>query len=553
MAPMQLRIGKVFAVFVILLAAAGARTFYLGALQAGRLRQVADGQQLTEVTVPALRGAILDRNGVALAVSEPGDDISATPYQVKNPVAAASAIAAILGLPESTLEADLTKPDTGFVYLERRVPDATAQRIAALKIPGITLTPVAIRDYPDDALAAQVLGTVGVDGNGLAGLEFSENSVLAGTNGVRREINDALGAPISVDEVKQAKAGKSIQLTLDSSLENAVENVLAGVGAEYSPQSATAIVMNPQSGAILAMANWPRVNANDIGAAPASALDNRAVEMNFEPGSTFKVVAIAGALQDGLTTPESYFYLPTSLTFYNRTIHDDETRGPETLTTAQILAQSSNVGEIEIGEKLGAERFSYWVHRLGFGSLTGVDLPGEEEGIVPSLDQYSGVSMGNLPIGQGEAVTPLQLTALYAAIANGGILRPPHIVGAVGGKPTPEPVGHRVFGSAVASELRSMLQGVLAPGGTASQVSIPGYQLAGKTGTANEVVAGSDQYSTTAYDSSFVGFAPAHDPKVVVLVEVSDPQGSIDGGEVAAPAFGQIMSFALPYLEIPPG
>ncbi|HEX3872777.1 MAG TPA: penicillin-binding protein 2 [Solirubrobacteraceae bacterium] len=550
---MQLRIGKLFAVFVILLAAAGARTFYLGAFQAGKLREVADGQQLTEVAVPALRGAILDRNGVPLAISEPGDDISATPYLVRNPTSAASRIASILRIPASTVEADLTKRNTGFVYVERRVPDATAQQVAALRIPGIALTPVAIRDYPDNDLAAQVLGTVGVDGNGLAGLEFSENSTLSGTSGVRREINDALGDPISVDEVKAARPGKPIRLTLDSSLENAVENVLAKVGSTYSPQSATAIVMNPQTGAILAMANWPGVNANNVGAAPASALDNRAVQMNFEPGSTFKVVAIGGALQDGLVTPTTNFYLPTSLQIYDRTIHDDETRPAEEATTSEILAQSSNIGAVEIGGKLGPTRFNYWVNRLGFGSLTGVDLPGEEQGIVPKPSQYSGVSMGNLPIGQGESVTPMQLTTLYAAIANGGILRPPHIVGAVDGKPTPEPVGHRVFDPSVASELRSMLQGVLAPGGTASQVSIPGYELAGKTGTANEVVAGSDQYSTSAYDASFVGFAPARDPKVVVSVEVSDPQGAIDGGQVAAPAFGQIMSFALPYLEIPPG
>jgi cell division protein FtsI (penicillin-binding protein 3) len=554
MAPLiHRRIGRLFAVFVILLAVAGARSFYLGAFQAGRLRQVADGQQLTDVTVPAMRGAILDRNGVPLAVSEPGDDISATPYLVTDPSAAAAEISPILQVPAATLETDLTKPNTGFVYLERGVPDATAQAVAKLRIPGVALTPVAIREYPENELAAQVIGTVGVDGNGLAGLEFSENSVLSGTNGVRREINDALGDPISVDDVKAARPGKPITLTLDATLENAIENVLAGVGAQYSPQSATAIAMDPQTGAILAMANWPRVNANDFADSPLSAQDNRAVEMNFEPGSTFKVVAIGGALQDGLVTPQTSFYLPSDLQFYNRTIHDDEPRGPETLTTAQILAQSSNVGAIEIGERLGPTRFNYWVDRLGFGSLTGVDLPGEEQGIVLNPSQYSGVSMGNLPIGQGESVTPIQLATLYSAIANGGVLRPPHIVAAVAGQPTPEPAGHQVFDPAVASELRGMLEGVLAPGGTASQVSIPGYELAGKTGTANEVVAGSDQYSTTAYDASFVGFAPASDPKLLLLVEVSDPQGGIYGAQVAAPAFGKIMSFALPYLKIPPG
>jgi len=552
MAPMQLRIGKLFAVFVILLAAAGVRTFYLGAFQAGKLRQVADGQQLSEVKMPALRGAILDRNGVPLAISQAGEDISATPYLVKQPVAAATRIAAILGLRESTVENALTKPNTGFVYIERGVPEATAQRVAGLHIPGLTLTPVGLRSYPAGPLAAQVLGTVGVDGNGLAGLEYSKNSVLSGANGVRREINDARGEPISVVDVKAARPGRAVTLTLDSSLENAVENVLAAVGAQYRPQSATAIVMDPQSGAILAMANWPRVNANDVTAAPASAATNRAVGMDFEPGSTFKVVAIGGALQDGLVTPSTNFYLPASLQIYDRTIHDAEARGPEEATVAQILAKSSNIGAIEIGGKLGGARFNHWVSRLGFGRPTGVDLPGEERGIVPQPSQYSGVSMGNLPIGQGESVTPLQLTSAYAAIANGGILRPPHIVGAIDGKPMPTPAGRRVFDPGVASELRDMLRGVLAPGGTASQVAIPGYQLAGKTGTANEVVTGTAGYSKTAYDASFVGFAPAGDPQVLVSVEVSAPRGAIYGSEVAAPAFGQIMSFALPYLKIPP-
>jgi cell division protein FtsI (penicillin-binding protein 3) len=550
MAPMQLRIGKLFAVFVILLAAAAARTFYLGAFQAGKLRQVADGQQLTKIDVPALRGAILDRNGVPLAVSQAGEDISATPYLVKAPVAEATRIAGILGVPESSVESALTKTGTGFVYVRRGVPEATAQRVAALHIPGVALTPVGLRSYPAGPLAAQVLGTVGIDGKGLAGLEYSKNALLHGSDGVRREVNDARGGPISVSDVKVARPGKSITLTLDSSLQNAVENVMAAVGAKYSPQNATAIVMDPQSGAILAMANWPRVSANE--AAPPSARINRAVGLNFEPGSTFKIVAIGGALQDGLVTPSTNFYLPTTLKIYDRTIHDAEVRGPETASVAQIMAKSSNIGAIEIGGKLGGSRFNHWVDQLGFGRRTGVDLPGEEQGIVPPPSRYSGVSMANLPIGQGESVTPLQMTSAYAAIANGGILRPPHIVGAIDGRPTPTPAGQRVFDPGVAAALRDMLRGVLAPGGTASQVTIPGYQLAGKTGTAQEVVPGSSTYSKTAYDASFVGFAPAGDPKVVVSVEVSAPQGAINGGEVAAPAFGQIMSFALPYLKIPP-
>ena len=239
----------------------------------------------------------------------------------------------------------------------------------------------------------------------------------------------------------------------------------------------------------------------------------------------------------------------------DRTIHDDTEHGDETLTTAQILAQSSNVGAIKIGMLEGASGFNSWVHRFGFGARTGVELPGEEIGEVLPLSHYSGSSMGNLPIGQGQLVTPIQMASAYAAIANGGILRPPHII-ELGGRVAPSraPAGHRVISSTTAAALRQMLEGVLAPGGTASEVSIPGYQLAGKTGTASKVDPATGEYSKTAYVASFMGFAPASHPKLLCAVIVDEPQsGSIFGGTVAAPAFGQIMCFALPYLRIPPG
>jgi cell division protein FtsI (penicillin-binding protein 3) len=551
MTSMQGRIVKLFGLFVVLLLVAAGRSLYLGVYKAGSLRQVALSQQLSVVPVPAVRGTIFDRNGLQLAVSEPADDISATPYLVRDPVAAGIQLAPLLG---STPDAVTTKLSTrgGFVYLARHVPDARAREIAALKLPGITLTPVGLRSYPDDSLASQVLGTVGVDGQGLSGLEYSEDRVLHGSDGRQNVVHDALGAPISVEDVKPARAGRSLELTLDAAIESQVENTLGLVGARFRPKQATAIVMDPRTGAILAMANWPRVDANDVGGAPVAARQNHAVSMVYEPGSTFKIVAVSGALQDGLVNPATSLYLPVSLTFYDRTIHDDETRGPVSLTPGEILAQSSNVGAVTIGGLLGRQRFAGWVADLGFGHPTGADLPGEERGIVPTLPEYSGSSMANLPIGQGVSVTPLQLATAYAAIANGGTLRPPHIVAAIGGTPTPEPAGHRVLDADVAAEVRQMLRGVLAPGGTASEVSVPGYQLAGKTGTANVAVPGG--YSTTQFVASFVGFAPAADPKVLVAVVVDDPQGgSYSGGEVAAPAFGRIMSFVLPYLKIPPG
>ena len=547
------RIGLLFGLFVVLLAIGAVRSLYLGAFAAARLRQAAVNQQVTRAVVPALRGTIVDRNGIPLAVSQAADDIFATPYLVKDAVATGRQLAPLLGLAPDSLTTKLATRHSGFVYLARGVADATAQQIAKLHIAGIGMNPVQHRDYPNRMLAAQVLGAVGIDGHGLSGLEYSRDRLLSGSNGVRQTISDAIGQPISIRDVRAARPGTSIALSLDAAIESRVESVLAGVGATYRPKDATAIVMDPNTNEILAMANWPRVDANALGAAPAYALENRAVGFNYEPGSTFKAVTIAGALSDGLVTPDTSFVLPPQIQVADRTIHDAEARGTETLSVARILAQSSNVGAITIGLKLGRVRFDQWVRAFGFGSPTGADLPGEERGQVLPVQRYSGSSMGNLPIGQGESVTPLQIATAYSAIANGGILRPPHIVRSIGGRGLPTPAGRRVISPAVAVELRQMLEGVLAPGGTASEVSIPGYKLAGKTGTANKIDPATGQYSSSRYVASFVGFAPAQNPKLLVAVMVDEPQGAIYGGAVAAPAFGQIMSFALPYLRIPPG
>jgi cell division protein FtsI (penicillin-binding protein 3) len=261
---------------------------------------------------------------------------------------------------------------------------------------------------------------------------------------------------------------------------------------------------------------------------------------------------VAGALMDHKVTPSTPFNVPPQLQVADRTIHDAEDHGYETLTTAQILAQSSNIGADLIAAKVGRTRFDHWIRTFGFGKPTGIDLAGEESGIVPQLKQYSGSTMGNLPIGQGLAVTPIQMAAAYSAIANGGILRPPHIIERQGDSTVPIPRGRRIIKPAVAAQLRSMLVGVLGPGGTASEASIPGYKLAGKTGTAQKPDPVHGGYSDTKFVASFVGFAPADDPRLLVAVMVDEPQGEIYGGLVAAPAFQAITSFALPYLGIPP-
>jgi cell division protein FtsI/penicillin-binding protein 2 len=552
-AVVQRRIGAIFGLFFILLVLAAGRTAYLGVLRGGSLRKAASNQQLTNEAVTAQRGAITDRNGIDLAVSEPARDLSADPYLIADPLGAAQRLAPLLGQTQASVLRKLSQR-TGFVYLARGMPAKQAQPVLALKIPGVSGTPVMRRVYPRGPLASQVLGLVGTEGKGLAGLEYARDSQLRGRSGERRVVSDAIGQPVSITESRPVLAGQSLALTLDANIQQRTEDVLGAVARVFNPKDATAIVMDPRSGAILAVANWPQVNPNDSGAAPAGALEDRAVGFNYEPGSTFKAVAVSGALQQGLITPNTPFNIPDQIQVADRTIHDDTEHPEETLTTSQILARSSNVGAIKIGALEGSSSFNGWVHRFGFGAPTGVDLSGEEAGVTLPLSHYSGSSMGNLPIGQGELVTPMQMASAYAAIANGGILRPPHIVRAVGGKPQFIPAGHRIISAAAAAAVRHMLEGVLAPGGTASEVSIPGYQLAGKTGTASKIDPATGEYSKSAYVASFIGFAPAANPKLLCAVVVDEPQsGSIFGGTVAAPAFGQIMSFALQYLGIAPG
>jgi len=546
------RIGLLFVVFVLLLGTAVLRATYLGTIQGSTLRRAAATQQVSTVSVPAARGAITDRNGVELAVSEPANDVAATPFLVKDPARLAGRLAPLLGRPAAEVLGKLADRRRGFVYLAREIPAAQGVKIAALRVNGLQLIPRTHRSYPRAWLASQLLGTVGTDGAGLAGLEYAQEAALHGRDGRRRVVGDALGQPIDMRDLQTMAPGQTVRLTIDAAIQDQVEQVLQNVGQTYRPKGATALVMDPRTSEVLAMANWPRVDAGDVAGAPAYARQNRAVGFTYEPGSTFKAFTVAGALEDHLVTPSTPFNLPVNLQVADRQIHDAETRGVETRTVAQILAQSSNVGAVEIGQRLGARRFDEWVRRFGFGRPSGVDLPGEERGLVLPLGSYSGSSMGNLPIGQGESVTPMQMAAAYAAIADGGVLRPPRVVRSVGGRVAPVAPGRRVISPEVAASVRHMLKGVLAAGGTATEAAIPGYDLAGKTGTANKPDPRTGKYSTSKYVSSFVGFAPARHPRLLVTVMVDEPQGAIYGGTVAAPAFQKIIGFALPYLGIAP-
>jgi cell division protein FtsI (penicillin-binding protein 3) len=547
----QRRIGFLFAVFLTLLLIGGLKAAWLGVVKAGTLKRAAVTQQESDITVPARRGAIMDRHGVELAVSQPAVTIAATPYLVKDPAATAARLAGPLGKPEDELLHQLARRDAGFAYLARRVSPDRARRVQRMNIEGLEFIPEFERVYPREWMASQLLGVTGTDHQGLAGLEYSLDEFLRGRDGERRLTKDALGDAIQLSETRPTVPGSPVRLTLDAAIQERAEDVLAEVGEVHRPKGATAIVMDPRDGGILALANWPQVNANALGDAPAYARQNRAIGATYEPGSTFKAFTVAGALEEGEVTPDTQFNLPPTIRVADREIGESHPVGYRTLTTRGILEQSSNVGAIMIGQRLGATAFDRWVRRFGFGKATGIDLPGEERGIVLDVADYSGASMGNLPMGQGIAVTPMQMATAYAAIANGGILRPPHIVEDVGSRAARKPKGHRIISEATAASLRRMLEGVFGPGGTASGAGIDGYVLAGKTGTAEKP----DEYggySKTKFVSSFVGFAPARRPRLLVAVMVDEPSGDIYGGTVAAPAFRKITSFALQYLRIPP-
>src|SRR5690349_20222044 len=542
------RIGLLFGCFLLCFLVITVRALWLQGVQGAKLASEAAYQQTDVVNVPGLRGDLLDRRGNKLAASEDAATIYATPYQVKDPPQAAAKLAPILKESKAEVLAALTA-ESGFSYLAHKVDLGTAARIEALNLEGIGELPDSRRTYPQGEMAGQVIGAVGSENEGLTGLEAGEEDVLGGSDGERRIVNDALGDPIRLETVEEAEDGEDIQLTLDPVIQRETERALAGVGEAYSPKGATAIVVDPRSSEVLAMANWPPVDPSNLEEATNEDLLNKATGFTYEPGSTFKAFTVAAALEEKTVTPTSEFVLPPVLQVADRTIEDSHPRGTETMSVATILAHSSNVGAATIGLGLGAEKFDRWIRRFGFGRPTGIQYPAEEQGLLLGLDEYSGSTLGNEAMGQGLSVTPIQMVAGYTAIANGGMLRPPQLVKQVGDEPIEEPKGRRVISPQVSAEIREMLEGVLAPGGTASEVSVPGYTLAGKTGTAEKAENGT--YSKTKYVASFIGFAPTQNPRLLAAVIVDEPQGEIYGGSVAAPAFGRIAEFALPYLGVP--
>jgi cell division protein FtsI (penicillin-binding protein 3) len=531
-------------------AALFARAAWLQTVRASTLTSLAQKQTKFNLTLPASRGTIYDRNGVSLAIGEQATDVIADPMQISDPRREARVAAKVLGIPLRPLYQELADKSRGFVYVERKADPKKAAALSKRLLTGFTFESDEKRVYPQGTVAAPVLGYAGVDNNGLGGLEEELNKWLAGTPGRATVVRDATGQAVNTIQERPAHNGRSVFLTLDSHIQANAEQVLEQTVREWHAKDATAIVMDPHTGAILAMAQEPGFNDNDYPSAAAHGLTlDHAVNDAFEPGSVFKIVTIGGALSQHDITPSTKFVVPGSLQVSDRVIHDAEPHGTETLQVRQILQRSSNIGTDEIAARyLGESGLKKWMARFGFGRPTGIDYPGESKGILPSY--WSGSTIGTVPIGQGVSVTSIQLASVYAAIANNGEWIQPHLVAHVVGEPSPKLHRRRILSPGVDRQLRTMLKGVVSDLGTAELAAIPGYTVAGKTGTAQKP--GPNGYIPGAYVATFVGMAPASNPGLVVLVSVDEPHGSIYGGTVAAPAFEQIASFDLQYLEVPP-
>jgi cell division protein FtsI (penicillin-binding protein 3) len=528
------------------------RAAWIQAIHGRSLSRLAQSQQHDSVTIPAGRGTIYDRMGVQLALGEQATTVYANPRQIRNPRRASRVVSRALGLDVDTVYKELADRSRGFVYVQRKADPARAstlaQRLAKLDIAGFNFYPEERRTYPQRGVAAQVLGFAGVDNEGLSGLELELNDQLSGIPGHQTFVTDPAGHPIDIIDQVAERPGRSVFLTLDHTIQAKVEQVLRSTVARFRAKSATAIVLDPRTGGVLAMAVEPGYDANRATAAPQALQRNRAVTDTYEPGSTFKLVTVGGALSERLVSPSTAFTLPYSIRVADRVVHDAEPRATERFTVSQILSRSSNVGAITLAEMLGKQRLLKWIHRFGFGEQTGIDFPGESPGLLPSY--WSGSTIGNVPIGQGIAVTPIQMASVYAAIANKGIWEEPHLVDRVQGETRRAERRRRLVSPRIAKELMAMLKGVVAEG-TGTYAAVPGYQVAGKTGTA-QTPDGHGGYAAGKYVASFVGIVPASSPKLVILVKVDEPHGAIFGGVVAAPAFEQIASSALQYLEIPP-
>jgi len=513
-------------------------------------------QQERTILLPPRRGSILDRRGRELAVSVEASSVFAVPDKVRDVRSEASEIAGALGLPVREVAQKLSS-DKGFVWIARKIDDAAASRLKARKLPGIGLLPEPRRYYPNDALAGNALGYVGLDGQGLAGIEFQYDRVIRGREGEMRVSRDARQEQYALSPIpgREGKQGSALALTLDRDLQFVAERELAAGLADTDAKDASAIAIDAQTGEVLAMATAPGFDPNRYADFPPSAWRNRPISDSFEPGSVFKVVSGAAVIEAGVASPSDPVDCGQgSIQVGKYFIHDAEHERYGIIPLSEVIAKSSNVGMVRVGLRLGPQRLYSAARALGIGSATGVDLPGENAGILRDVSRWSALSNAEIAFGQEVSVTPIQIAVAVAAVANGGLRVEPRIVrkaiDADGREwyPPAAPV-RRAFSASTAGAMNDILKRVVTEG-TGKRAAIPGYVVAGKTGTAQKAIG--HGYARDKYVATFAGYAPADHPRIVLVVSVDEPRGRYFASEVAAPIFGRILARAMAILEIPP-
>lgn len=558
---MRARSGRrLLAMLAVVMAGLGAvagRLVWMQGMASERFVALAADQRERRVALPAERGDILDRDGAVLALSMRMESIFANPRFVPDPQAAAAALAPVLGIDAAALAGKLGQ-ERGFVYLARKVDPVVAAKAKALGIPGVESVAEPKRFYPAGSLGAHVLGFVGTDNKGLAGLEAQYDGLLSGRPGEMLIERDPEGRsiPQGKSHLTPPAPGDDIILTIDREVQFAAESALARAVESYRAKGGSVVVLRPQTGEVLALANLPAFDPNHFATAVPDARRNRAVVDVYEPGSANKVITAAAAIESGTADPSAVISVPDRLALAGRTFRDSHPHPTLDLTLAQVIEQSSNVGTIKVAVDVGKDRLHDYLLRFGYGSPTGLDFPGEAGGIVPNPERWWSTSLPTIAIGQGVAVTPMQIVGVYGVVANGGEWIQPRLVKArVDGSgrhhPARAPGTRRVIEPGTARQLTGMLTSVVeGTHGTGKAAAVPGYRVAGKTGTAQKPRRDIRGYE--GYVASFVGFAPADRPQLVVGVMLDDPD-PIWGGVTAAPVFREVMQFSLRHLGIGPG
>ena len=525
------------------------RAVQMQVVDGGFYAERATGQHRNEVVTPALRGAILDRDGYRLALTQEASTIGATPSLVTDPARLIAAVAEASGESPDTIMQRLNAEGVSHVDLAREVPKAQVKRLEAMNLKGLDFTPAQRRVYPS-AIAAPMIGVTNVEGKGVAGLELQYDDVLRGKDGLEVRMADPAGNAIKVIRNQQMQPGRTISTGIDRQVQNEAEAVVSETRVQYRAKAVTAIVIQPTTGEILAMATAPLPKDGTFREATADQLRLRGITDQYEPGSTFKAVTLGAGLSTGRITPNTRVEVGSGWQLYDATLRDSHP-DPGIKTATEALRTSSNIGVAKLAyEHLSSPGnrdsvLSQWIDRFGFGMPTGIDLPGEVSGTVPPYGQWSGTSPLNIPIGHGIATTPIQIAQLYATIANDGVQIQPHVVTRIDGQGPVQAPRKRIMPAAAARALAQMLEGVVSDQGTGAAAAIPGYSVAGKTGTTKKLN-NDGTYSDARYLSWFVGFAPVKNPKVLTRIMVDEPHGGqYYGGEVAGPAFAKLTARAL--------